>query len=135
MVNKQTSEQLRLRHSAACKTAATIFEQSKKSWEEVRQKLVTNSRSTTKYCGKSYVRRLRGKRIPVATFSKDANGVLLKHQKGILNRGKEYLNPITAQHLETSEEKIGEEIYLTEAEMSTAMKSLKAGKARDEDDN
>ena len=31
--------------------------------------------------------------------------------------------------METSEEQIGKEIHLTEAEVSTAIKSLKAGKA------
>ena len=36
--------------------------------------------------------------------------------------------------METSEEQIGEEIHPTEAEVSTAIKSLKAGKAPGEDD-
>ena len=65
-------------------------------------------------------------------------GVLLKHQKSILNRWRdnfcELLNPVTVQHLETFEEQIGEEIHLTKAELSTAIKSLKAGKAPDKDD-
>ena len=69
---------------------------------------------------------------PVATFIEDANSLLLKHQKRILNRWREYfcelLNPVTVQRLGTSEEQIGEEIYLIKAEASTAIKSLKAGK-------
>ena len=84
------------------------------------------------------IRRLRGKRTPVAAFIEDTNGVLLRHQKGILNRRKEpfcqLLNPVTFQHLETSEEEFGEEIHLSEAEVSTAIKSLKADKAPGEDD-
>ena len=63
-------------------------------------------------------------------FIKDTNAVLLKHQKDILNRWKEYfcelLNPVTVQHLKTSEEQFDEEIYLTEAKVSTAIKSLVA---------
>ena len=59
--------------------------------------------------------------------------MLLKHQKGILNLRREYfceiLNPVTVQHLEISDEQIGEEIHLIEAEVSTAIKSSKAGKA------
>ena len=79
------------------------------------------------------IRRLRGKLTPVATVIKDTNGVLLKHQKGILNCRQEYfcqlLNAVTVQYLETSEEQFGEKIHLTEAEVSTAIKFLKAGKA------
>ena len=80
----------------------------------------------------------RSKGTPVATFIEDTNGVLPKHQKVILNRWREYfcefLNPVRVQQLETSEEQIGEEIHLIETEVSTAIKSLKAGKAPSEDD-
>ena len=79
------------------------------------------------------ISRLRGKQTPIATFIKDTNGVLLKHQKNILNRFREYfchlLNPVAVQHLERYEKQFGEEIHLTEAKVSTVIKSLKAGKA------
>ena len=81
---------------------------------------------------------MRGKRTPVTTFIEDTNSMLLKHRKGILNLWREYfyqlLNPVTVQHLETSEKKIDEELHLTEAEVRTAIKSSKAGKAPGEDD-
>ena len=81
---------------------------------------------------------MRGKRIHVVTFVENANGVLLKHQNDTLNCWREYfcehLNTVTVQHLETSEEQTNEEIYLTEAEVSTTIKSLKAGKVPDKDD-
>ena len=100
-----------------------------KIWTKVEHKL---ERSANKVFWQT-IRRLRGKRTSVVTFIEDPNGVLLKHQKDILNCWREYfcelLNPVTVQHLETSEEQIGEEIYLTEAEVSTAIKVLKAGKA------
>ena len=76
---------------------------------------------------------MRGKKTPIANFIEDTNGVLLKHQKGILNCWREYfcqlLNILIVQHLAKSEEQFGEEIHLTEAEVRTAIKSLKAGKA------
>ena len=80
---------------------------------------------------------MRGKQT-VATFMKDADGLLLKHQKSNLNCWREYfcklLNPVRAQHFESFEEEIGEEICLTETKVSTAIKSLKASKAAGEDD-
>ena len=120
-----------MRYSAARKTAATIVKQ---SWENFGQKLDTDYRSATKYFGKSYVVCAANKhQLPPA----DTNGVLLKHQKGIPNRWREYfcklLNPVTVQHLKTSEKQIAEEIHLTEAEVSTAIKFLKAGKALEDD--
>ena len=61
-LTNKSPEQLRLRYSAACKTAATIVKQSKeKSWEKFGQKLdtdwVQNTTPTdrqTKYFGKPY---------------------------------------------------------------------------------
>ena len=80
----------------------------------------------------------RNKRTPIATIIEDADSVLLKHQKVILNCWKKYvcelLKSVTVQYLETSEEQIGEEIYCTEAEVSTAIKFLEAGKATGEND-
>ena len=81
---------------------------------------------------------LLGKQTLVATFIENTNSMLLKHQTGILNCWKkhfcEFLNPVTVQHMETSEEQIGETIYLTEVEVRTTIKSLKASKAPGEDD-
>ena len=114
-LTNKSSEQLRLRYCAARMTAATIVKQSKeKSWKEFGQKLDTDYRSANKVFWQ-IIRRLHGKQTPVATSIEDANSVLLKHQKSILNRWREYfcklLNPVTVQHLETSGEQIGKEIY------------------------
>ena len=98
-LTNKSSEQLRLRYSAALKTAATIAKQPReKLWEKFGQKLETGYRSTSKVFWQ-IICRLRGKRTPVATFIEDTNGVLLKRQKGILNHLIEYfcglLNPVT----------------------------------------
>ena len=79
------------------------------------------------------IRGLLNKQTPIPIFIKDANSVLLKHQKNIPNRWREYfrelLNLVAIQLSETSEEQINEEIYQVEAEMNTVIKSLKAAKA------
>ena len=83
------------------------------------------------------IRCFRAKQTLVATFIKNANSALPKHQKGIQNCWRNYfyelLNTVTVQHLEKFEEQI-EEVYLTETEVSTLIKSLKAGKTFGEDD-
>ena len=126
-------KQLRLRYSAAFKTGALLSNNFKeKSWEEIGQNLNTDHRSANEVLRK-IIRRLRGKQTPAATFIEDTNGVLLKHRMGILHRWRKYfcefLNPVTVPDLETSEKQFGEEIHLTEAEVSTVIKSWKAGKA------
>ena len=89
-----------------------------------------------KYSGKPYVICAANKH-QLPPLSK-IQSVLLKHQTGILNHWRKYccelLNLVTAQYLETSEEQIGEEIHLTKAQVSTAIKSLKAGKSPRKDD-
>ena len=60
-ITNKSFEQLRLRHSAARKTAAIIVKQSKeKSWKEFGQKLDTGYRSANKVFWQT-IRRLRGK--------------------------------------------------------------------------
>ena len=78
-LTNKSSEQLRLRYSAARKTAATIVKQSKeKSWKEYGQKLDTDYRSANKIFWQT-IRCLRCRRTPCATFVEDTNGVLLNH--------------------------------------------------------
>ena len=80
------SEQLPSRYSTAHKTAASIVKLSKeKSWEEFEQKLDISCRLANKALWQT-IRCLCANRTPVTTFIEDANSVLLKHQKGILNR-------------------------------------------------
>ena len=96
-LTNKSSEQLRLRYSAARKTAATIVKQSKKkSWKQFGKKLDTGYKSANEVFWQT-ISRFRGKQTPVATFIENSNGVLLKHQKNILNRWRVYfcelLNP------------------------------------------
>ena len=109
-LTNKSSEQLRLLYYVACKIAAKIVKQSKeKPWEVFGQKLDTDYRSANKVFWKT-IHHLRGKRTPVATFIENANSVLLKQQKEILNRWRKYfcdlLNPVTVQHLENPRKKL-----------------------------
>ena len=124
-------------YSAAHKTAAIIVKQSKEKSEDFGQELDTDYRLGNKVFGQT-MHCLHGKQTPIATFIKETNSVLLKHQKGILNHWREYfcqvLNPVTAQHFKTFNEQFCEKVYLIKAKVSTAIKSLKAGKTPGEDD-
>ena len=77
----------------------------KKIWTKVGQ---TTDRQT-KYFGKPYVICVANEHQLPSLFE-DANNVLLKDQKNVLKRWKEYfcklLNPVTVQHLEISEEQL-----------------------------
>ena len=122
-----------MQYSAAHKTATTIVKQSKeKSWEEFGQKLDTDYILANKVFWQT-ICHLCSKQTPVATFIKDS-----KCAFEASNHWRKYccelLNLVTAQYLETSEEQIGEEIHLTKAQVSTAIKSLKAGKSPCKDD-
>ena len=94
--------------------------------KKFRQKLHSDYRTANKVFWQT-IRRLRGKRSKAATFIEDSKGVVLKHQDHILHRWREYfsnlLNPVTVMPAET----LGEESQLTEAEITSAIKSLKAG--------
>ena len=75
-LTNKSSEQLRLRYSAARKTAATIVKQSKeKTSEEFGQKLNTDYRSPNKVFWQT-ISGLPGKQTPIVNFIEDTNGVL-----------------------------------------------------------
>ena len=137
-ISNKSSANLRMQYTSARTTAATKVKESKeRAWEEFGQKLDNDYRTANKVFWQT-IRRLRGKRSKAATFIEDADGDLLTHQTGILNRWREYfcdlLNPVSTTPTETSnEEQIGEEIHLTETEVKAAIKSLKAGKAPGKD--
>ena len=85
------------------------------------------------------IRRLRGKRSSVTYFIKDSAGNILTDENEILSRWREYfedlLNPVKASTRDTHEvTHLGEEEIFTAAEMATATKGIKTGKARGEDE-
>ena len=75
---------------------------------------------------------------PSRDFIGDSNGVTLKDQDAILNRWREYfgdlLNPVDVIPTQIHEEQVREDIQITGADVNALIKSLKTGKALDEDD-
>ena len=84
-------------------------------------------------------RRLRGKRSGVTYSIKDSAGNILTEENEILSRWREYfedlLNPVKASTRDTHEvTHFGEEEVFTAAEVATAIKGIKPGKAATEDE-
>ena len=78
--------------------------------------------------------RLRGKRSSVTYSIKDSAGNILTNENEILSRWREYfedlLNLVKASTRDTHEEThLGEKEVFTAAEMPTAIKGIKSGKA------
>ena len=102
-------------------------------WEEFGHRLESNYKSANKVFWQT-VRRLRGKRSHTTTSIKDAEGNILSDGSCILSRWREYfedlLNPVEANNLDTPEVTQHREMEsLTAAEVATAIKQLKSGKA------
>ena len=89
--------------------------------------------SVTKYFSTT-IRRLRGKRSSVTFSIKDSAGNILTDENEILSRWREYfkdlLNPVNASTRDTHEvTHLVEEEVFTAAEVATAIKGVKSGKA------
>ena len=81
---------------------------------------------------------MRGKRSQTAFFIEDSNGVFLTDQGTILNKLREYfsdlLNQVDATPTQIYEERIEEDIQITETDVHAVITSVKTGKAPGGDD-
>ena len=126
------------RYIEARKTATSAVTKAKeKSWEELDCRLDSNYFSANKVFWQT-IRRLRGKRSSITYSIKDSDGNILTDENEILSRWREYfedlLNPVKASTCDTHKvTQLGEEEVFTVAEVATAIKGIKSGKAAGED--
>ena len=109
-----------------------------KSWEEFGGRFNSDYFSANKVFWQT-IRRLRRKRSSVTYSIKDSDGNILTNENEILSRCREYfedlLNPVKASTRDTHEvTHLGEEELFTAAEVATAIKGIKSGKATGEDE-
>ena len=127
------------RYTEARKAATSAVKKSKeKSWEEFGRRLDSNYFSANKVFWQT-IRRLRGKRSSVTYSNKDSDGNILTDENEILSRWREYfedlLNPVKTSTRDTPKvTHLGEEEVFTAAEVATAIKGIKSGKAVGEDE-
>ena len=135
----RSSSDLQSRYTEARKAATLAVKKSKeKSWEEFGRRLDSNNFSANKVFWQT-IRRLRGKRSSITYSIKDSDGNILTDENEILSRWREYfedlLNPVKASTRDTHEvTHLGEDQVFTAAEVATAIKGIKSGKAAGEDE-
>ena len=138
-LQNRSSSDLQSRYAEARKAATLAVKKSKeKSWEEFGRRLDSNYFSANKVFWQT-IRRLRGKRSSITYSIKDFDVNILTDENEILSQWREYfedsLNPVKALTRDTHEvTHLGEDKVFTAAEVATAIKGKKSGKAAGEDE-
>jgi exonuclease III len=123
----------RLRYTEARKAAAAAVKAAKeKSWEEFGERLESNFLLANKVFWQT-ICRLRGKKSLSVRGIKSKDGELLSNEEDILQRWREHfedlLNPVSGTSDDRLPVQAGAETNLSVAEVISAIKSLKSGKA------
>ncbi len=131
-IRKQTPENWHDYKQKRDKTKKMVAEAKAKTWSDFGNQLESNYHSASKTFWQT-IRRLRKGGQKSTRSVKDTNGKLLIQEEEILNRWKEYFadlyNPISGQKTQTNKPASDESNDITMAEVATAIKSLKSGKA------
>ena len=138
-LQNRSSSDLQFRYTEARKAATWAVKKSKeKSWEELGRRLNSNYFSANKVFWQT-IRRLRGKRSSITYSIKDSDGSIPTDENEILSRWREYfedlLNPAKVSTRDTHEvtHLVEDEVFAA-AEVATAFKGIKSGKAAGEDE-
>ena len=128
----RSSSDLLSRYTEARKAATLAVKKSKKSWEEFGRRLDSNYFSANKVFWQTIRRYVA--RSSITHSIKDSHGNILMDENEILSRWREYfedlLNPVKASTRDTHEvTHLGEDEVFTAAEVATAIKRIKSGKA------
>jgi len=127
------SDSNRLVYIRAKKSASEAVKKAKKtSWERFGEEMESNYRSANKIFWQT-VRRLRNTKKGSIRVIKDKNGDILREEKSILLRWKEYFDQLLNEGIQTSDTSkelspVLSKSNLSEEEILQAVKSLKCGK-------
>ncbi len=131
-IHRQTTENWQNYKQIRDKAKKLVSEAKAKSWENFDHQLEDNHHSANKLFWQTIRRLHKGGQKPTRSV-KDTSGRLLTREEDILNRWKEYFaelyNPTSGQHTKSSEPIDGESNDISTTEVTTAIKSLKSGKA------
>ena len=139
LLQNRSSLDLQSRHSEARKAAAQAVEMFKeRSWEEFGCRLDSNYSLANKVFWQT-ICQLREKSLSTTTSIKDSTGNILRDEKEILLRWREYfedlLNPVRAPPSETCDTiDSGKEEVFVLTEVAAAIKGLNSEKAAGEDE-
>ena len=109
-----------------------------RSWEEFARRLDSNYLSANKVFWQT-IRRLRGKSLSITTYMKDSTGNILRDEREILSRWKEYFEDLSNSVRATPADKYDtikfeKEQVFTLTKMAAAMRKLKSRKADGEEE-
>ena len=137
-LQNRSSSDLQSQYTEARKAATSAVKKSKKSRDEFGRRLDSNYFLAYKVFWQT-IRCVRGKRSSITYSIKDSNDNILTDENEILSRWIEYfedrLNPVKALTCDTHElTHLGDDKVFTAAEVATAIKGIKSGKAAGEDE-
>ncbi|CAF4396317.1 unnamed protein product [Rotaria sp. Silwood2] len=131
-IQRQTTENGQNYKQIREKVKKIVSEAKSKSWEQFGHQLEHNNHSANKLFWQTIRRLHKGEQKPTRSI-KDMTGRLLTREEDILNRWKKYFaelyNPTSAKYIKLNEPTDNESNTISTTEVTTAIQSLKSGKA------